>query len=538
MKKTPLCFNITVIYYVITFDWVFTMAKKIRRVRTFARTAAKSMEKKLIDNAKKLRDNPYLILPDYEDNYSKKYFDKIKRNLDKVSRFKDDIKKLEKLSNKRGLEAALAGTLLLSHSEKAPYLGVAKFPTGDVTYAQRGRAEKEKLIAVQYFDHPILRLLGLKDFAEKRKLHIYSWGEGYISTGLNPSPPQDFINFIIKKIGLTFKNGYATCKDISAEKVKNGELSNKNYLQINWKSADVIFAICEDCAKLKKNTIFNVTKYILEPDISTDFSIKVVGQVVKQHESKTQETQNIDEYLSGKLSDIEFIIKNMKYREESIKESGEKILILDGVSYNTDIEKFLKALKPNKYERKGLEFILDLVNEPIVLNNVTPNKVLERFWKDFGLKYINSILKDEEMSKKFFSLEGTPSDILELVFNYQERQQILSQLPKYKSLPPLAQFIDNVVRVYKTFGEKEALAEIKKRPNTPKGKSIAYAFLLVFEKAKDKKWQFSQVEIEYGEFLREHVKKLLNSEPKNYHKFLQELLVNSGSSEKIDNAFQ
>ena len=107
--------------------------------------------------------------------------------------------------------------------------------------------------------------------------------------------------------------------------------------------------------------------------------------------------------------------------------------------------------------------------------------------------------------------------------------------PKYKSLPPLAKFADNVVRTYKTFGEKEALAEIKKRPDDPKVKSISYAFLLVFGKAKDKKWQYSQVEIEYGDFLKDHAKKLLDSEPKKYHKALKELLSASGSSENIDN---
>jgi hypothetical protein len=138
------------------------------------------------------------------------------------------------------------------------------------------------------------------------------------------------------------------------------------------------------------------------------------------------------------------------------------------------------------------------------------------------------------MAKKFFSLDDTPSDILELVSNYQERQQILSQLPKYKSLPSLARFVDSIVRSYKTFGKKEAIAEIKKRPDNPKGKSIAYAFLLVFGKGKDKKWQYSQVEIEYGEFLKEYAKKMLDSEPKNYHKAFQELLAASGSSENID----
>ena len=124
--------------------------------------------------------------------------------------------------------------------------------------------------------------------------------------------------------------------------------------------------------------------------------------------------------------------------------------------------------------------------------------------------------------------------VKELIFNYRERQQILSQLPKYKSLPPLAKFVDNIVKTYKTFGEKEALAEIKKRPDNPKGKSVAYAFLLVFDKAKDKKWQYSQVEIEYGDYLKDYAKKLLNSDPKKYHKALQELLTASGSSENID----
>ena len=90
--------------------------------------------------------------------------------------------------------------------------------------------------------------------------------------------------------------------------------------------------------------------------------------------------------------------------------------------------------------------------------------------------------------------------------------KILSKLPQYSSLPPLANFADTVARTYKTFGKKEALGEIKKKPDTPKGKSIAYAFLLVFDKGKDTKWQYSKQEIEYGEFLKEYAKNLLDAE--------------------------
>ena len=72
------------------------MVKKFRRVRTFARTASKSMEKNLIENALKLKDDPYLVLPEYTDSYSKRCFKKIIKGLDKINKFKDDVDKLEK----------------------------------------------------------------------------------------------------------------------------------------------------------------------------------------------------------------------------------------------------------------------------------------------------------------------------------------------------------------------------------------------------------------------------------------------------------
>jgi len=508
------------------------MVKKPKLTRTFARTAAKSVEKNLVDNAKKLKENPYLFLPDYEDKQSRKCFDKIKKSLDKVSRFSDDLKKLEKLSNKRDFNGALAGTLLIAHSEKAPYLAVADFKTGTVTYAQRGRADKEKLISVQNFDDPVLRLFGIKDKVLKRKLHVYSWDGGFVSTGIEAKPPKEFVSFITKKIGLTFQNGVATCGHIDPETAKNKKIIKKNYLHMHWKSADVVFAICEECAKSRNNTIFGITKYLLEPNLSNDFLIDVIGGFIRQTDKGTEQT--VKEYLSGDLTDIEFIRKNMKHQEESIKESGGKILILDGTNYGTDIDRFIEALKPNKFEREGLKLVLEKINEPIALSNFTPHRVLEKFWKEYGLEAINSIIDNEEVAKKFSMLDDTPSNILELAFNYKERQQILSQLPKYESLQPLPKFVDTVVRAYKTFGEKEALLEIKKRPDNPKGKSIAYAFLLAFGKAEDKKWQYSQIEVEYGEFLKECAKKLLNSEPKEYHKYFKELLTNSGSSEDID----
>ena len=510
------------------------MAKKIRRVRTFARTATKSQEKHLIENAKKLLENPYVVLPECTDTSCEKYFIKIRRRLEKIHRFKDDADKLEKLANKKGLEGALAGTLLLAISEKAPYLGVFKFPTGDITYAQRGKAEKEKLIAVQHFDDPVLRLLGIKDIAFKKGLHVYSWGKQFVCSGRAAKPPKEFVEFTIGKLGLSYKNDVCSCSHVDQKKVKNKELLKKYYLRILWKSTGAIIAICKDCAKSTKNTMFNISKYMLTPDLSNDFEIDVVAEVIKQKDSTSQqETLHLKEYLSGKLTDYEFINKNVKSREEEITQSDEKILVLNGVSYGSDIKGFIDTLKPKKYEREALEYILEQIDEPLVVSDTTPNKILEMYWDTYGKEYIESVIDDKKMADSFFKLDDTPSNILTVVFEYKQRQNVLSQLPHFESLPPLATFADNIARTYRTFGKKNALGEIKKRPDSPKGRSLAYAFLLAFDKEKDTKWKYSKDEIEYGEFLMQYAKGLLEAEPKKYKKTLQELLTNSGSNEKI-----
>jgi len=308
----------------------------------------------------------------------------------------------------------------------------------------------------------------------------------------------------------------------------------KYYLRINWKSANIIIAICEDCTKSTKNTMFNISKYMLTPDLSDDFEIDVVAEVIKQKDSESKhETTHLKEYLSGSLTDHEFINRNVKSREEQIKQSDEKVLVLNGISYGSDIEGFIDKLKPKKYEREALEFILKQINEPLVVSDATPNRILEMYWDMYGKEFIESVVDDKTMADSFFKLDDIPSNILAMVFEYEQRQKILAQLPHFESLPPLATFADNIARTYRTFGKKTALGEIKKRPDNPKGKSLAYAFLLAFEKGKDTKWKYSKDEIEYGEFLTEYAKNLLDASPKKYTKALQDLLTASGSNEKI-----
>lgn len=509
------------------------MVQKQRRMKSFARTAPKSQEKYLIDNAKKLQENPFLVLPTCTEG-AEKYFKKLRKQLTKIQRYTANEEKLEKLSNKKGLDGALAGTLLLAISEKAPYLAALNFPTGAVTYAQRGKADKEKLIAVQHFDDPVFRLRGIRDIVFKKKLHVYSWDQGYVCTGQGAHPPAEFIEFIKRVIGFPVEKDVIRCSHIRSEVAKKKEYLSVNYLRIEWKPARTIVALCENCAKTTKNTMFTISKYMLQQNLSDDFQIEVMTQVGQHSElSESQKLEHLQGYLAGTLSDYEFIRKIAKSQEEHVKSEEEKILVLDGVSYGTDVARFVDALHPNAHEKTALEFFLTKTQGPLIISKTTPSKILERYWTEYGNEFLCSILDDTSMADSLFNLDDTPANIIMLAFEYQQRSKILSQLPVFVSLPPLAAFADTVARAYMTFGEKKSLAEIKKHPDSPKGKSIAYAFLLALGKAADMKWRFTKDEIEYGEFLMEHAKKLLNCAPAEYRVTLQDLLTASGSSETL-----
>ena len=509
------------------------MAKKERPQKSFARTAPKSQEKYLIENAKKLQQDPFQILPTCTDE-AKKYFKKIRRQITKIQQYHDNESKLEKLSNKKGLDGALAGTLLLAISEKAPYLAALTFPTGDITYALRGKADKEKLIAVQHFDDPVFRLRGIKDLVFKKKLYVYSWNNGYVCTGREAQPPAEFIEFIKNKIGFSATKAVITCPHIPVEVAQKKDYVSLNYLLIVWKSAHLHIAVCENCAKSTKNTMFAISKYMLQRNLSDDFSIEVMTQVGKHSDlSAHQKTTILQQFLSGELTDYEFIKQVARSQQAQVKQTDEKILVLDGVSYGTEVSQFIDALQPNTYEKAALEFILQKTQEPLIVPKITPNKLLERYWDQYGNEFLESILDDKKIAESLFNLDDTPSNIIMFAFEYKQRKTILSQLPVFKTLPSLASYADAVARTYRAFGEIKALTEIKKHPDTPKGKSIAYAFLLSFGKATEVKWKYSKEEIDYGQFLQNQAKKLLDCKPDEYRDVLQELLTSSGSSETI-----
>lgn len=152
----------------------------VRIGKSIVRNASKTTEKQIVEHADAIYKDPYLILPSFQDDSGKKRFKKVLKQIQKVEKVKDNQDKLEKLSNKRNLGGAIAGTLLIHHAQKAPFLAATPLAGGTVLFAIRGNATREQLIGVQHYDDPFLRLLAIRDVVIENNLYVYSWDTGYI----------------------------------------------------------------------------------------------------------------------------------------------------------------------------------------------------------------------------------------------------------------------------------------------------------------------------------------------------------------------
>lgn len=525
------------------------MAKQKKyKIKTGARTAAKVQEKELITKAKKIKKNPSLVIPKCE-HEGRCPLDRVRRQIDRVRMFSEDEKKLTKLAGSGDqLARAYAATLLIAQSEKAPYLAVFRTPLGEIAYALRGKVKREKLIGVQHYDKPKWRFFSLMDLATKKGLHIYYTKSGLVCKGRNERPPDSFVKDIIGglKYNLKKEGKIYTCEHIQPRDVEKGEVKSHTILLVKWNAADRKIAECAKCATKKSNIVAQITQNMAVPKPEEIFTIDVINNVnckVECKDCNLEKRMDIDEkmkesYVSGALSDYGLVEKHMEKYQEFIADSEKKIYIMDEDCYGHDMNAFINALNPTDYEREGLLVLLKKVKDPVVVLKATPNKVLSMYWDELGIDAITKIVGDEKTAKEIFEkadfTKSSPSQILKEATVIMKERDIISALPTYSGLPPIAKFADNIARIYMTQGKEDALRAIEHyRGGDTRIKSVAYSFLLALDQGASKKWQYTKTEIDFAQFLKEPALELLKSKPTDYHDNLQNLLSATGSTKQL-----
>jgi hypothetical protein len=522
--------------------------KKNFKIRSGARTTSKAQQKQLIKKAKALRKDPDLILPECQGKCFRCPFNKVRRSLYKISDKSDNERFLESRSNKGDpISRAYAATLTLIHTKKAPFLGRLRTPQGEVGYVFRGKAKKEKLIGVQYYDNPFWRMFLVADIVKKKKLHMYSSKDKMYCTGKVADPPEEFVKETLKslKVDLRKHKHLYTCKHLDPKDVLNENPVQYPYILVKWISGEVTVAACHNCVKSKKEFLFgSLGKFIADKDIKRDFDVSVFSKPVCRSKCKkciVEEVYEVDEdlledYKNAEIIDDGLITKYIEDLKKAYKRGRGIKFIAEGVCYGEAKEEFLKAMNPSLEEERAIKLILDEIKDPIIMDRATTSRFLSEYWDVYKEEALVEISKDKKFVKEMLADETrslSPNQMIREANIHYNVENILSKLPTFEKMSPVARFADEVGRVFMAKGDEETERYIEKNRGTQtKVNKIAAALLFALNR-EGRKWQFTSAEGDFGMHIKPIAKKFLESTPKNYKRNLQKLISSTGSTEKI-----
>lgn len=487
--------------------------------------------------AKDLADDPGILIPECAGECSKCHFDKLHAKLKKIQGYRDNPDVLRKFaSGGKQIERAYAAMLILAQENTPIMFANAKLPTGDVSFTVRGKAKKEFLIGIQHFDDPRIRLLAYSELALKKKLNLYSFKDGLLCTGRTAKYPLDLLSEVLDS------SNYALVKDQHGYTC--GHDGNGYGMQLEIISADREISICRSCTSEKANLFTLLTSRVLARNPDDDFRITmehdvkcVQGDECTLAKSPIKKSEMLARYRKGALSDRSLMDEYGREVRAALVQANKPIFVLGNVCYEGDYAAFIKAIHPTDIEEAALKRILKSAQTPVVMDTATPNAVLALFWEKHGANAIHAVTGDKDLARKVFSESResgkTPAQILRDASAQSKSKTALASLPNFSKLGRLGKYTDELSRTFRAQGKEETLRRIGTVQDGTKEKSVNCGFLIALDSLKGKEWQFTKEEQDYGRYLADFVKILLEAPPEKYTDALQNLLTASGSNESV-----
>jgi hypothetical protein len=507
-------------------DRMQTQQVKFRGVKA----TPKALEKGLIETSKMLRDDPSMIIPQCSGEKCRKCrFDKIQRKIEKISNYKDDPDKLNKLANHGDqLVRAYAAAVSLAAAGKIPYLTGAQLPVGEVSFAVRGKVDREKLIGIQHFDDPDLRLLAYFDIAKKRDLHIYSTDKRLFCSEGGPKVPEEYITEMLEESEYRLKG--LTC----------GHTESDACMIVKWKSAGKEVRLCHECVK-DVNLVSWLSSRIAANEANDDFDVNVerklhcVASNCADCPSKKAFEMSDDlkrSYLDGKISDKDMVSRYIEEWNVTTRWM-ESVYISGADCYGHDKNMFMANVKGSEAEMMALNHLLEVKNVSVVSSSNQAGKIITDIWEPNKQTILEGVASKGVIEDLLKRTDLTPPQMVQEARRMEQNLNISSALPRYSKLGEIGTYADLLARTFKTEG-KDAMvrATEKGRQKDHRIKSISFAFL---NSAGDssKNWQFNKEETDYGVYLAQFAQKMLESSGSDYDEALRNLLAAAGASEPV-----
>jgi hypothetical protein len=499
-----------------------------------AKATPKSLEKDLLEKSRLLASDPKLLMPKCTKECGRCKFKKAQTKMAKVTERRFDSVKLEKAMNRGDpLVRAYAATISLHLAGKIPYLAASRTPMGEVSFAVRGKVDKNLLIGVQHYDHPELRLLGLWDVAQKKDLHIYSTEACAVCSPEGPAPPQEYIDEVLSLLPYDIDDD-GSCPHHDAKG-----------LRIKWKGANITLTICPACAK-DINTVHILASRVAARDPTDDFEVEVLSNLrclsdcqncgVKEGYGLPRDL--LKRYMKAEITDTQLLEEHAKGVAEAIRKKEDEVYMIGNDCYGKDKERFLAALRGSDAEKEAISKLISSKRMVVLSRTDQAANLIADLWPEHREALLNMVASPD-LVRKILSekSELTPSQMVVEASRMEGYKGIEATLPRFKKLGPVGSYSDRVARIYKTEGKEAALRQIEKAKGTDhKLRSVSYGFLSALGEGQTKVWQFTKEEADYGNYLAPFAKQLLDTKGDDYAHALKLMLEASGSNEVLEKA--
>lgn len=505
-------------------------------------SASKAQERTILENAKRLAQDPELAEPSCEGGCV--WFSpmkKIRKAVRKVAELRGDEEALKKAANKTGFltrslpdyARGYAVLLLAEERGEIPYVAPAQLPWGSSYFANWGDVPKNVLLGLQHWDNRRARLLAVKDHSESRGLHVYATEEGLVCSGKSPGPPEEFVEEKLSALGAARQGGdERSCPHGGPDEDRVG-------LGITWRSVGVTVDLCHRCLA-SGNTVHGILQHVMAPEPWTDFDVDVhlppletAREDITPPETPDPPAELVGRYLKGGFTDEQLLSAARQHRRETLATRDELILAAGGVVYADDREAFLAALDPGPAEEAALEAALAEHDRPLILERGTPGEALEKLWPDHGLTCLEAVTGDPALAEELHGEDVAAGDnlsaLLRRAAKRADRAQLASALPSYDRLPPGLAFADAAARAYRLDGKEGVMQVVKNRTaEDANARAVSWALCRVLGEASGREWRYDDSEMELGAALEDPVEELLEAEPGEYHGLLERIARTAG----------
>jgi len=500
----------------------------MRRMKRGIGSAGEGVKREMFRRVRELGEEVGILAPECSCGRFFCPWDGLRKGLESVTRWKTDLGRLQGLAKGgKPLPRALAASLALAKSEKVE--GMAPFRLGSKTYyfAPSGSVPAKALLGVQNHHVPGLRLLALSLVRGRSKYVVYAWEGGTAARRPDEAPPDAFVE----------SQGHGT--KYSLRRDKQGwtcaHAASTAHVSVALPGGSAT-RVCIRCVRDDENLAVHAGNMILPPAgrpvLAFRFhpSLRCSAETCSIPDSWEVNPTKQEGYARGEHSDRWIATKEVARLGDKI--AARKVFTSAGVCYEDDAKAFVQALEGTPSERKALLAVAPALGG-VQLAEATTGRLLEIAWPKHAKAALAAVGGNEAVTLLEGMPNATPQQLVAAAENLRRADAALMELPRFRSLPPLAEFLDRAARTHRAEGVDAAVRVLEAGGKDHRTKSVRFAFLLALDRAKAVEWQFSREEKELGGFLHVRIKQMLGAKGDGYREDLQEILTLSGSEEKL-----